>query len=329
MHKQTYENSAICWDELKGPVGASEKDSVEKSGPLFNQQETQKGSSETYTQSSLNVQEGKEQAENSARPSHKKAYTTDFIDWLVGFTEGDGSFEVKNETQRVSFIITQKDPKVLYFIKKELGYGQVYECKDTYWRYTVSSQEQIGYLIQLFTGQLRLEKTNRRFEAWVEAYSKYNKLKERITVERGVKKIDNNTAWLSGFIDAEGSFSAAQRSGRTTFRMKFSIKQKGEHETMKQLLLFAGPNEKWGTLSKRGDIGILEVDSIVRLRPLIKYIGKYPLHSQKGIAYVRWLKLLRVVEEGGRGKDYETIKKMAQSINQHKEEDKVHILEKD
>jgi hypothetical protein len=35
------------------------------------------------------------------------------------------------------------------------------------------------------------------------------------------------------------------------------------------------------------------------------------------------------VEEGGRGKDYETIKKMAQSINQHKEEDKVHILEKD
>lgn len=170
MHKQTYENSAICWDELKGPVETSEKDRVEKSGPLFNQQETtirkesKEGSSETYTQSSLSVQE-KEPAEDSARPSHKKPYTPEFIDWFVGFTEGDGSFVVNNETQRVTYMITQKDPKVLYFIKKELGYGRVYECKDTKYRYTVTSQEQIGYLIKLFIGQLRLEKTNKRFEA--------------------------------------------------------------------------------------------------------------------------------------------------------------------
>jgi len=39
--------------------------------------------------------------------------------------------------------------------------------------------------------------------------------------------------------------------------------------------------------------------------------------------------MLRVVEEGGRGKDYETIKKMAQGINSFEDEDKVQPLEKD
>jgi len=41
--------------------------------------------------------------------------------------EGRGEFEVREETARVSIRITQKDPKVLYYIKKELGYGNVKE----------------------------------------------------------------------------------------------------------------------------------------------------------------------------------------------------------
>jgi len=51
-------------------------------------------------------------------PQHIKSYDPKFINWFVGFTEGDGSFVVDNNTNRISFIITQKDPKVLYYIKK-------------------------------------------------------------------------------------------------------------------------------------------------------------------------------------------------------------------
>ena len=40
IKKKTYENFAICWDELKGTVETIETDSIGKSGPLFNQQET-------------------------------------------------------------------------------------------------------------------------------------------------------------------------------------------------------------------------------------------------------------------------------------------------
>ena len=316
------ENFAICWDELKDTVETNEKESIGKSESLFNQQETEKGSSETYTQSTSKDQE-KGPTKDSAKPAHKKEYTREFKEWLVGFTEGDGSFVVNNETSRVSFIITQKDPKVLYFIKKGLGYGKVYSCGDTYWRYVVGRREHIEYIIHLFSGQLKLDKTNERYRKWVEAYTRYYKVEKAVTVIQGEQKIDNKSAWLSGLIDASGSFSASERSGRSTFRMRLSIKQKGEYEKMKQLEGLAGPEKKWGRVTLRGDIAIAEVESIEMLKYIIKYLGRYPLQSRKKIAYVKWLKLLRVVEEGGRGKDYETIKKMAQSINTFEDEEKV------
>ena len=140
---------------------------------MFNQQETsvvKGGSSETYTQSSSKVQghKGKDQEEeptrDSAKPAHIVSYTPSFIAWFVGFTEGDGSFEVDYQTNRVSFTITQKDPKVLYFIKKKIGFGKVYLCKDTYYRYMVSNRQNLTYLIGIFSGQLRLAKTKEIFQ---------------------------------------------------------------------------------------------------------------------------------------------------------------------
>ena len=82
---------------------------------------------------------------------------------MVGFTEGDGSFVV--DEKRVSFTITQKDRRVLDYIRTNLGYGVVYECADTYYRYIVSKKENIGKLIELYDGQLQLKKTKIRYEA--------------------------------------------------------------------------------------------------------------------------------------------------------------------
>jgi hypothetical protein len=38
------------------------------------------------------------------------------------------------------------------------------------------------------------------------------------------------------------------------------------------------------------------------------------------------MKLYNVIDEGGRGKDYDTIRKMAQNINKFVDEDKVQFL---
>jgi hypothetical protein len=65
------------------------------------------------------------------------------------------------------------------------------------------------------------------------------------------------------------------------------------------------------------------MDTLKSLKYLISYLKQFPLKSNKNIAYNKWLKLYRVVEEGGRGKSYEEIKLMAQNINKFENEDKV------
>lgn len=108
--------------------------------------------------------------------------------------------------------------------------------------------------------------------------------------------------------------------------MRFTIKQKGEAETFEQLrnMMETELERKWGNLSKRGDVAIFQVDSIVQLKPLISYLERYPLKSYKSVAYHKWLKMLRVVEDGGRGKTFESLQAMAQDINRYvKDEDKV------
>ncbi len=186
-------------DQSKLPEGGS----IEKSGTLFNQQETVEkeervpttGSSETYTQSSSKVLEQKaiEPALDSARPSHKGPYTIEFIDWLIGFIEGDGSFGRNLQTGRVQLIVSQKNPKVLYFIKKSLGYGRIFQGGDGYFRYTVADKEHMGYIIKIVNGRLRLEKTRVRFEAWVKDYVKTYRL-HPIKIEIGDRVIDSSNA---------------------------------------------------------------------------------------------------------------------------------------
>ena len=335
MFRKKQKNIAICWDGLKNTVESIEIVRIAKSVLLSNQQETclayAQGSSETYTQCSTTTSLGS--ALNSAtQPAHKKPYDPHWIEWFVGFTEGDGSFARDSGTKRVSFVITQKDPQVLYKIKKTLGFGKVYLHGDGYHRYVVSHKQNLFYLINIFSGQLILKKTNDRFLSWVECFNNYYKEASPIIVKPGNLTIKAESAWFAGFIDAEGCFSAVQRSKRLSFRMRFSIKQKGEFEVFQQLPLplaaavASKKQSKWGRLTLRGDLAIYELDSQTQLKHLIAYLNTHKLQSIKHMAFCRWMKLYNVIDEGGRGKDYDTIRKMAQNINKFVDEDKVQFL---
>ena len=116
--------------------------------------------------------------------------------------------------------------------------------------------------------------------------------------------------------------------------MRFSIKQKGEKVLFNLLPSIWKESVKIGHIYHKREISVYTIDSLKSLKELIKYLKKYPLKSSKRINYQKWLKLYREIEEGGRGKDWETIKSMSQSINKtalntiKKVEDKVQTLEK-
>ena len=300
----------------------------EKSISLSNQQETSKqilGSSETYTQNFS------EFTFNSAKPSHINNYNIKFLDWFVGFVEGDGSFVINYKTNRVSFIITQKDPKVLYYIKKNLGFGKVYLCQDTYYRFIVSKFINLQYLIQIFSGRLLLEKSTIRYITWVRSFILYYQLNTNLKIIYKKLFINLDNGWFSGFIDAEGCFDSYKRFGRLTYRMRFSIKQKKEAFFLLNLPYCWDKLQKKlkvGSVSKNKNIFIFTIDSLVKLDYLIIYLTKFPLKSNKNLSYCKWLRLYRILKDGCRGKDFDTIKKLAQNINKLENEDKVHKFEK-
>lgn len=249
-------------------------------------------------------------------PQHISNYSTDFLAWFIGFSEGDGSWTISGK--RLFFTLTQKDPAALHKIRTKLGFGLI--CNDTknpeIKRFVVTRREHIKILISLFNGNLLLKKTNRRFADWVSHYNqvtgslvevksrwdnvtpwngKFDKHRERCdqnTLETLRKQsVVWNSAWLSGFLEAEGCFSAIVK--RKTYYMRFLLDQTDELELFIHIRLILGD---LGAISIRKITDELchyrfEVSNLDILEQIIGYIKRYPLLTKKNVSFVRWKKL--------------------------------------
>ena len=72
----------------------------------------------------------------------------EFLNWFIGFTEGDGSFIV-NKRGDLAFVITQStsDIQVLTFIKDILGFGKVINQSALTSRYVCQAKSDIELII--------------------------------------------------------------------------------------------------------------------------------------------------------------------------------------
>jgi len=86
---------------------------------------------------------------------NKKAPNFLFLTWLIGFTEGDGSFLRANRGD-LSFIITQdsRDIQVLNMIQKTLGFGKVIKQGKTTSRFVVQDKKGLYLVATLFNNNL-------------------------------------------------------------------------------------------------------------------------------------------------------------------------------
>jgi hypothetical protein len=95
-----------------------------------------KGSPETLRETTFFQFEEFYQQNNFPRQSKH------FYEWFLGFAEGDGSFliSITKDTRqptakakpRAFFTLVQKDPGVLYTIKKKFGFGNVQKHNEAF-----------------------------------------------------------------------------------------------------------------------------------------------------------------------------------------------------
>jgi hypothetical protein len=220
---------------------------------------------------------------------------SDFKYWFIGFTEGDGSFIV-NKNGYLEFKVTQSsiDAQILFYIKKELGFGsvRVQDKNNKTHHFRVRDQKGILKLIYIFNGNLLTERKNNQFKLWLEAFNKAYKTDIKLTQNYNNPTLDN--AWLSGFSDSEGCFTISVIKRLETYnqvQVRYILSQKHELELMTKIAaLFDGKV----SYLKSYD-GYNMTVNLSKLRKVVSYFNSYSLKTKKYIDYFNWLKAYKLV----------------------------------
>jgi len=223
---------------------------------------------------------------NNTPPSEK------FLTWLIGYTEGEGSWVV-NPRGDLSFVITQStiDIKVLEFIKETLGFGKVIAQSATTSRYVTQSKIEIDIIISLFNGNIILPSRKEKLENFIKGFN--------IWISKGRIKLDPvqvkhtsilpslNNSWLAGFTDGEGCFTCSIGKDKG-FSFNFNIAQKWDInlKILEHLcVLFNG-----GVVSKHSALNVYEyrIGGVQNCKKIFPYFDNYTLYTKKSISYTLW-----------------------------------------
>lgn len=253
------------------------------------------------------------------KPKHKKTIDTRFLQWFIGFSEGDCTFHtwIDRGKKRAGFTIDQKDPKVLYWIRDNLGFGRVLPC-GTRWRFQVWDQKGLFLLFCLFSGNLVLDHRHFDFQKWTtflvfpSGFSVLLAGSSTFQAKRntfsGTHLINLDNAWLSGFWQADGGFYAwgSFNSQTPHIILRAYLTQRAEEATLQKIsLLVQGyekplsqiTNGKTQTLSNR-----LEFASQLCIEQLLSYFKNFPLVGEKHISFLRWQRIFEARERVKSGK---------------------------
>lgn len=221
------------------------------------------------------------------RFSNLKIPETSFLEWFLGFSEGDGSFIVNSRGTPI-FVITQNtsDIQVLEYIKKTIGFGRVIKQGSTTSRYIVEDKANITLIVAIFNGNLVFPLKQANFALFLEAFNLRSK-KPVVSFISSVAIPTLNDHWLAGFTDAEGCFTCSFLGNSTAYRFRYIIAQKGiiNHSVLIHLSTLLG-----GTVRPhfKPDVSELTVNGVRNMVEVFKYFDNHYLFSKKANSYKVW-----------------------------------------
>lgn len=221
------------------------------------------------------------------RYPNKPLPSQNFLEWLIGFTEGDGSFTLT--TRGIStLVITQStsDIQVLNTIKEVLGFGNVMKQGATTSRYVVKDMANLELLILLFNGNLVFPLKQCSFALFLEAFNKRTKG----AIIPFIPKLVIPTLhdhWLAGIADAEGCFTCSLLGNSNAYRFRFLLSQLG---LINQPILVHIRNLLLGVVRPHYQPNNFEltVNGVNNIIKVLEYFDSHELRTKKTKSYLIW-----------------------------------------
>lgn len=222
-----------------------------------------------------------------------------FLEWLIGFTEGDGSFIVNSRGTPV-FVITQStiDKQVLIYIQKMLGFGRVIKQGGSTSRFVVEDSKKIALLVALFNGNIVFPLKHARFVLFLNAFNAGSKGSySRVDIINTLVIPTFSDAWLCGFTDAEGCFNCSLLGNSSAYRYRFLLSQKGDTNlvVLMHITTLIG-----GVVRPHSVVGVnqLTVNGVRNIKSVFDYFDSQQLRTKKAKSYLLWKEVHTSLKNG-------------------------------
>lgn len=223
--------------------------------------------------------------------------TFSFSSYLAGLIEGDGTIFVPTQERStkgkkyypsIQIEFQQKDFPLCIAIQKKLGFGSIAKVKHSAsYRLTVNDSKGIKELASLLNGQFRGSK-----------YFQFHKLLvylgiETMILSKNKSSLDSNS-WLTGFIEADGSFQVrtSLKSSQKRVILSIEISQAritrygcSNYDLMKMIADFLQVSVNETRSERKNPQYRVRTHSVKTNTILSNYLSIYPLQGSKYLDY--------------------------------------------
>jgi hypothetical protein len=220
-----------------------------------------------------------------------------FLEWLIGFSEGEGSFILAKRGD-LAFVITQstKDVKSLYYIKDNLGFGKVIKqsVKQNTHRFVIQDITNLYLICELFNGNMVFPTRKARFLTFLSAFNE-KLLKKNLNT---ISPLDTyvipslKDAWISGITDGEGCFSCSILKNSSGYRIRYILTQKWDANKiiLDHILNIFSLYLVKGSVDPHSinNVWELKVNGVKNCKGLFSYFDEFSLITKKKNSYLKW-----------------------------------------
>ena len=255
--------------------------------------------------------------------------------YLAGLVEGDGTIVVP-KTERsakgklnypsIQIVFQLKDFPLCQAIQKQLGYGSINKKKQSAaYILTINSNEGLINLAKLINGKLRGPKY---FQYCLLLNFINNRNPElNLTAEKLDQSYLSSNSWLTGFIEADGSFQVRTSLDSKIKRLQLSFELSQVRVTkygysMNDLMLsiaqFLNVNVNEIRSDRKHPQYRIRTSTIKTNLILCNYLNQFKLQGIKYLDYQDWKFILHYFEEGTHNENISKIIEIKSGMNQRR-----------